>query len=256
MLCSSAFVLGGEPLTLSSCVQYKVKVESHNPPSLSKLVLDELNKAFASSGSTGLREAVPTRRGIDHGVFVPAKVAFYPAGQPLPDMGQAGPPSVIPPTLPVVQITLPASDDAETSYRLGTALRALRHYGVGVFAGGMGVHNMRDYMMSFRFGQLAKVPYASFVDDIAAAIAPLPPNTPSDDAGGTSARDPRGDAIVKLQQTARYRGAHPTAEHFLPIPLAVGATHPSERLYSTLVKQEGAMGWNMFSTLPKSFAKA
>lgn len=253
-----------------------MKTPSHNPPSLSSLVLDELNKAFSAqreAGQAALR-ATPTRRGLDHGVFVPFKVAFYPADAPLPGPGEAGPDSVLPATLPVVQISLPASDDAAASVRLGQALRSLRAHGVGVFSGGMGVHNMRDFRLGLASGKgWTDVPYASFTEDIkrvvtqdvpaasttAAAAAGDSPPAPVSEAEAASsvaavATDPRADAIVELTKTKNYHGAHPTAEHFLPIPVAIGATFPHERLYSTLELKDGAMGWNMFGTLPRATA--
>lgn len=229
---------------------YKVQVQSHNPASLNKVVLDQLNKAFTAPGSKQILRAVPTRRGLDHGVFVPFKVAFYPEGEALPPPGQPGPASVLPSTLPVVQITLPPTDDPESSLRLGQALRKLRtDHGVGIFSGGMGVHNLREFMMSFRTGLgRGNVPYAVFTDGVAKAVAG--PAAQSEDEV-----DPRWNSVVELTHSRHYKGAHPTAEHFLPIPLAVGATFPNERLYNALAKQEGAMGWNIFSTLPKEFAK-
>lgn len=230
---------------------YEVQVSTHNPASLNKLVLDELNKAFTAPGSQQTLRAVPTRRGLDHGVFVPFKVAFYPEGEALPQPGQPGPASVLPPTLPVVQITLPPTDDPMSSLRLGQALRTLRtDHGVGIFSGGMGVHNIREFMMLFRSGLAGRnnVPYAVFTDDVAKAVA-----SPAAQPGADE--DSRWKSVVELTHSRHYKGAHPTAEHFLPIPLAVGATLPNERLYNALTKQEGAMGWNIFSTLPKASAK-
>ena len=61
--------------------KYGVKVESKNPASFSSAILSELNSALQSPGHASLSslKAVPTQRGLDHGVFVPLKVAFAPS---------------------------------------------------------------------------------------------------------------------------------------------------------------------------------
>lgn len=71
--------------------------------------------------------ARPTQRGLDHGVFVPLRSMF--AGKT---------------DIPIVQVSLYASEDPAKTIALGAALAPLRDEGVLIVGGGMAVHNLRD----------------------------------------------------------------------------------------------------------------
>lgn len=75
-------------------------------------------------------DAKGVSRGPDHGVFAPFTVAFNPESNPL--------------NVPLVQVSLFDSDDANQHYRLGEAMQGLRDEGILVIVSGMAVHNLRD----------------------------------------------------------------------------------------------------------------
>ncbi len=190
-------------------------IQSQNPSALSTLVLDELNRALSSpsaavSGAFPLK-AMPTERGLDHGVFVPLTVALGMHGS-------------LPGSIPLIQVSLPfpsahsssaqqsAADAASArSLSLGRALRTLRtKHKLGVFAGGMPVHNLRElrtYAQWEPANGLLRVrenaPYTvPFLNAASAAM-----EFGDADEGERRARE--------LLHREDFKRAHPTDEHFL-----------------------------------------
>jgi 4,5-DOPA dioxygenase extradiol len=101
---------------------YKVKYQNIGSKDVSSRVLDALKTAGISAKGVS--------RGLDHGVFAPFTVAFNPESNPL--------------NVPLVQVSLFDSDDADQHYRLGEAMQGLREEGILVIVSGMAVHNLRD----------------------------------------------------------------------------------------------------------------
>ena len=124
-----------------------------------------------------------TGRGLDHGAYIPL-MAMYPDAD-----------------VPVVQVSMPSQDPAAL-LRLGTRLRALREEGVLVIGSGFMTHSfaaMRDPRL---FG------HVDAFDRWAAEM--------------THAGDV--DALVGYRDTAPGALiAHPTADHFVPLLLTMGA---------------------------------
>jgi 4,5-DOPA dioxygenase extradiol len=124
-----------------------------------------------------------TNRGLDHGAFIPL-MAMYPAAD-----------------VPVVQLSMP-SLDPEALLKLGQRLRSLRAEGTLVIGSGFMTHSfavMRDPRLA---------PYNAAFDEWAIDAVT------------------RGD----LDALADYRHqapgaavAHPTADHFVPLMLTLGA---------------------------------
>ena len=100
-------------------VFYEVQFSSPASPELSRLVVQALNDAGLSARGI--------KRGLDHGLFVPARVVFGETTH-----------------LPFVQVSLPRSDDPAQSVALGRALAPLRVQGYLLAQGGMICHNLRD----------------------------------------------------------------------------------------------------------------
>ncbi|TXK31082.1 dioxygenase [Ottowia sp. GY511] len=75
----------------------------------------------------GIAATVDTQRGYDHGTFIPLKVAFPHAD------------------VPVLQVSLLGSLDAQAHIDYGRALAPLRDEGVLIIGSGMSYHNMRGY---------------------------------------------------------------------------------------------------------------
>lgn len=111
------------------------------------------NKALAENVISRLRaagiQAEGVKRGLDHGVFAPFKVAFDPERNPL--------------NVPIVQVSLFDSDDADQHYKLGQAVEGLRDEGVQIIVSGMAVHNLRDFGLSM--GRPTPMPYAFTFDN-------------------------------------------------------------------------------------------
>lgn len=116
---------------------------------------------YPNTGSKSLAENIISRlrsagvnatgvtRGLDHGVFAPFTVAFNPETNPL--------------KVPVVQVSLFDTDDADQHYRLGEAVQGLRDEGVQIIVSGMAVHNLRD--MWAAKSRPGPMPYAVSFDE-------------------------------------------------------------------------------------------
>ncbi|MFG1610921.1 DODA-type extradiol aromatic ring-opening family dioxygenase [Actinoplanes sp. NPDC049265] len=124
-----------------------------------------------------------TDRGLDHGAFIPL-MAMYPAAD-----------------VPVVQVSMPSLDPGPL-LALGRRLRELRQEGILVIGSGFMTHSfaaMRDPRLAGHT--------AAFDEWAADAVA-------------------RGDIDALSDYRTRAPGAdiaHPTADHYVPLLLAVGA---------------------------------
>ena len=138
-------------------------------------------------------------RGLDHGAWVPLKVMY-----PLAD-------------LPVLQLSIPTGDP-ERLLALGARLRPLRESGVLVIGSGFLTHGLPFLTMEMVAGEV--VPGWSAEFDLWAASA----------LG-------RGD----VEELSRYRGApgmpyaHPSADHFLPLFVTLGAASDPEQPVQTVI---------------------
>ncbi|MET7991768.1 class III extradiol ring-cleavage dioxygenase [Amycolatopsis sp. NPDC005232] len=124
-----------------------------------------------------------TRRGLDHGAFIPL-MAMYPAAD-----------------VPVVQLSMPGLDPGAL-FSLGQRLRSLREEGILVIGSGFMTHSF----LAMRTPTLAD-PMRDF------------------DAWAAEALD-RGDVDALTDYRAKAPCAdlaHPTAEHFVPLLLTLGA---------------------------------
>ncbi|THZ05611.1 aromatic ring-opening dioxygenase LigB subunit [Aureobasidium pullulans] len=187
---------------------YKVKYPNVGSRDLAGKVLGALEGA-------GI-EAEGVKRGLDHGVFAPFTVAFDPKTNPL--------------NVPLVQVSLFDSDDADKHYRLGEAMQGLRDEGILVIVSGMAVHNLRDMWKALQ--QPAPMPYSvSFDAALKQAVEQKPEN--------------RQKAMAELLQRSDARRAHPSFEHLLPIHIGAGAAgSDSGKQLWTL--PQGSMSWAQF----------
>lgn len=126
-------------------------------------------------------------RGLDHGAWVPMTY-LYPAAD-----------------IPVFQVSMPSRLDASQARAFGQALAPLAAEGVLVVGSGSLTHNLYE----FRIHGLDEPYVAAFADWIRQAIV---------------AHDE--DRLLRSLEIAPHaQRAHPTAEHFWPLLVAVGAAN-------------------------------
>ena len=132
---------------------------------------------------------IDRERGLDHGAWSPLS-AMYPAAD-----------------IPVIQLAVMPQASAETHYQLGRLLRPLTRSGVLILASGGLTHNLRDIVADAPDGEA--LPYVrEFRDWFVKALQrrDLP-------------------ALFDWRRQAPHAArAHPSAEHLLPLFVAMGAT--------------------------------
>lgn len=133
----------------------------------------------------GIASATNDRRGYDHGVFVPLKVAF-------PDAD-----------VPVVQLSLKRGLDPATHLDIGRALKPLREQGVLIIGSGQTYHNMRGFG-----GPLPDLNAEAFDAWLRQTVT------------STSTRD---QSLIDWEQAPGARDAQPREDHLLPLMVAAGA---------------------------------
>lgn len=164
---------------------YRLRYPSPGAPDLAAQALTLLNSA-------GLPAALDTQRGLDHGAWVPL-LHLLPSA-----------------SVPVFQVSLPLSYHATDAWRLGQALAPLRERGVMLVGSGSLTHNLYEVRLEQPdLGESNAAPYArQFADWARSALA-------------------RRDlaSLLDYQNVAPdAKRAHPTEEHFLPLPFAFGAS--------------------------------
>lgn len=147
----------------------------------------------------GFEASVDPARGLDHGAWVPLRYLK-------PDAD-----------VPVLQVSLPQDIDAAGALRLGEALAPLREQGVLVIGSGSLTHNLHEFRQHVRDPEYAQ----AFADWVADAV---------------QRRDI--EALVDYRTRAPHAvRAHPTDEHYLPLLVALGASHQDD----TRVQVDGGM---------------
>lgn len=131
---------------------------------------------------------VDRQRGLDHGAWSPLRF-MYPTAD-----------------IPVIQLSVMPQTSAEAHYRLGQMLHPLIRQGVLILASGGLTHNLRDIVADAADGEA--LPYVGeFRDWFVAAL---------------SRRDLPALFDYRRQAPQAVR-AHPSAEHLLPLYVALGA---------------------------------
>jgi aromatic ring-opening dioxygenase catalytic subunit (LigB family) len=153
--------------------------------------------ALAAQAAQLLRDAgfyarLDPARGLDHGVFVPLKVA-------LPDA-----------QIPVVELSLDASLDAALHLAAGRALASLRSEGVLILGTGMSTHNLRA-LGDPRMLQ-PSTQFDSWLNDAASAPGAA-----------------RASSLTHWHEAPAARICHPRHEHLLPMMVAAGASQGAGR---------------------------
>lgn len=164
-------------------------------------------RASTLLAQAGLKAAVDPTRGLDHGVFIPLKVAF-------PDAD-----------IPVVEMSVDRRLDPALHLAAGQALMSLRDDGVLIIASGMSFHNMRGYGNP-RF----TAPSQEFDSWLTESLL-LDPAA-------------RVEHLKVWEAAPSARLCHPRAEHLLPLMVAAGASDgQGAQIYNELVWETAISGY-------------
>lgn len=158
---------------------YQLEWAAPGSPELAKRVRGLLKEA-------GIESAADERRGFDHGVFIPLKVAWDS------------------PTIPTIQLSLRAGLDPAEHLAIGRALAPLRDEGVLIVGSGMSYHNMRGFLSPQ--GHEASLQFDRWLSQAV-----------SEDSAT------RDDALKAWSQAPAARASHPREEHLLPLMVVAGA---------------------------------
>ncbi|MEJ8838558.1 dioxygenase family protein [Ramlibacter sp. AN1133] len=159
---------------------YRIQYPAPGHPELAARAVEVLRAA-------GWPAEADPQQGLDHGAWVPVRFLY-------PDAD-----------VPVFQVSLPATLDAQQAYALGRALAPLRDEGVLIVGSGSMTHNLYEFRMA---GDGHEAAYArEFADWVREAV---------------EARDDHR-LVDALESAPHAQRAHPTAEHFLPLLVAAGA---------------------------------
>ena len=155
-------------------------------------------------GEAGLACEADDTRGLDHGTWVPLKLAY-------PDED-----------IPMIQLSVQTHLGAKHHVALGAALRKLREEDVLIFGSGTFTHDLRR----FRSGRPAlDAPETQDVTDFSAWM------DQKIMAGDV-------DALADYRRLAPHAvEEHPTEEHLLPLHVALGAAGPGmvpKKLHSSV----------------------
>jgi aromatic ring-opening dioxygenase catalytic subunit (LigB family) len=128
-------------------------------------------------------------RGLDHGVFVPFKL-IYPEAD-----------------VPILQLSLQSSLDAELHLRIGRALAPLREQGVLIVGSGMSYHNLRHIFSPDPRAIRAAEEFDAWLGN--AATEPVPRM--------------REHKLTAWWSAPGAQACHPRPEHLIPLMVAAGA---------------------------------
>ena len=140
--------------------------------------------------AAGWEAIADAKRGLDHGAWVPL-LHLYPAAD-----------------IPVFQVSMPARLDAASAFDFGRTIAPLASEGVLIVGSGSLTHNL----YALRFGEEQDEPSAEFARWVRESIV----------------RGDRDRVLRALEIAPHARRAHPTPEHYIPLPIAAGAAPADE----------------------------
>ncbi len=164
-------------------VLYTLQYPSPGAPEIAELAAKLL-------GEAGFAVTLESRRGLDHGAWVPLRYLFPKAD------------------VPVLQVSMPFDLDAAGAIKLGQALAALREHGVLIVGSGSLTHNLSEFRRPVADPEYVQ----AFADWVRAAV---------------QRRDVAALADYRRRAPQAER-AHPSEEHYLPLLVAIAASGAQE----------------------------
>jgi len=171
-------------------------------------LLDEIARDLKLAGIGSYR----VDRGLDHGTWVPFKVAFPPE---------------IKLDIPVVQVSTYRHEELDEHIKLGKGLKSLRSKGYLIVGNGMDVHSfpgIRSVQAAEPASRQAKeaevLDWTKSFDNALRQTIAIPP---SEEGSRTDEHVERDAAAIKVGDHPAFQLSHPTAEHLTPLYVAIGA---------------------------------
>uniref|UniRef100_A0A1J3HTQ2 Extradiol ring-cleavage dioxygenase n=2 Tax=Noccaea caerulescens TaxID=107243 RepID=A0A1J3HTQ2_NOCCA len=189
-------------------VMYKLKYEAPGATELAKRVKELL------MGEGGMKRVdEDTKRGLDHGAWVPLML-MYPEAD-----------------IPVCQLSVQSSQNGTYHYNMGKALAPLKDEGVLIVGSGSATHNLRR--LEFGMANGSPVPWA-LEFDIWLRDCLL--------------QGRYGDVNEWEEKAPNARLVHPSPEHFFPLHVAMGAAGEdakAEQIHTSW--QAGTLSYSSYS---------
>jgi len=181
---------GGFPKAL-----YELHYAACGAPEIAQAAIDLIRAAGLSANGNSCR-------GLDHGAWVPL-LHMYPQAD-----------------VPAVQVSLQTQLGAAHHLRVGEILAPLRDDGVLIIGSGHMTHNLHEWIAVARRHRLqpTEVEVAPYVEQF------------RDWVDRALRTDDRASLARWPELAPHARRAHPSDEHFLPLPLAFGAAGPAPRV--------------------------
>ena len=187
---------------------YEISYPAPGAPDLAREINDSLR-------TTGLNSRLDSRRGFDHGLFVPLKM-LYPEAD-----------------IPCLQVSLQRGLDPATHLRIGQALAPLMTRDILVLGSGYSFHNL-PVLLRYR-GDSVDPHNEAFEDWL---------NDTCCDATLSAAE--RDDRLLRWADAPHARYCHPREEHLLPLHVCYGVKRQqATRLFNGRIigKRTSAFLW-------------
>ncbi len=180
----------------------------YNPPK-NKILGKEIVQKLKDKGYN----VISSKRGFDHGVFVPLMLMFEKAD------------------IPVVQISINKSLDAKYHIELGKALNFLTTKDVLIIGSGYSFHNLREFFSE----AIIDVKNDEFHDHLIKIL--------TEDVIETK----REENLQNWEKIPHARYVHPRSEHFIPLLITYGINQAKGQIVldeEILGKRTIAVEWN------------
>lgn len=169
-------------------------------------------QVHAALSASGIDSQLDTKRGFDHGLFVPLKIMFPQAD------------------IPCVQLSLVNSLDPQTHIDIGKALQQLDYDNLLIIGSGFSFHNMQAFFAPETVETRAK--NLAFNDWLLATLA----DKDLDEAQ-------REQRLKQWAQAPSARYCHPREEHLLPLHVCYGSSQSASNTdyHLSILKKKSSM---------------